>query len=94
MVQTLQGVRYIEMWKTPYINANLKSIKTCPKNWGKFTVHPYRKEYERWVESQTHLKTTKMILVVDEQLKDFEKVNESSFVGLNIWERQHIQEWI
>ena len=35
-----------------------------------------------------------MILVVDEQLKDFEKVTESSFVGLNIWERQHIQEWI
>ena len=33
-----------------------------------------------------------MILVIDEQL--FEKVNESSFVGLNIWERQHIQEWI
>ncbi len=35
-----------------------------------------------------------MILVVDEQHKDFEKISESSFVNLNIWERQHIQEWI
>jgi hypothetical protein len=35
-----------------------------------------------------------MILVVNENLTNFEKVNHSSFVGLNIWERQHIQEWI
>jgi len=35
-----------------------------------------------------------MILVVDEKQKSFEKVPESTFVSLNIWERQHIQEWI
>ena len=36
IVQTLQGVCGIEMWKTPYISANLKLYQTCPKNWGKF----------------------------------------------------------
>ena len=36
IVQTLQGVCGIEMWKTPYISANLKLYQTCPNNWGKF----------------------------------------------------------
>jgi hypothetical protein len=35
-----------------------------------------------------------MIFVVSEGLKDVEKVDSSSFVGLEIWERQHIEEWI
>lgn len=35
-----------------------------------------------------------MILVVDDKLDSFEKVDEVSFIGLNIWERKHIQEWI
>ena len=35
-----------------------------------------------------------MILVVDEKLENFEKVDEVSFIGLNIWERKHIQEWL
>lgn len=38
IVQTLQGVWSVEIWKTPYISASLKSIKTCPNNWGKFTI--------------------------------------------------------
>lgn len=35
-----------------------------------------------------------MILVVNKDLTSFEKVDASSFVDLNIWERQHVQEWI
>ena len=35
-----------------------------------------------------------MILVVDKELKEFDKIENSSFTELNIWERQHIQEWI
>lgn len=35
-----------------------------------------------------------MILVVDDNLEDFDKIEEESFVNLKIWERKHIQEWI
>ena len=35
-----------------------------------------------------------MIFVVKEDLKEVEKIVEDSFINLNIWERQHIQEWI
>lgn len=35
-----------------------------------------------------------MILAVTNDLKKFEKIDSSSFNELNIWERQHIQEWI
>jgi RecB family endonuclease NucS len=35
-----------------------------------------------------------MILAVKDGLKSFEKIESSSFVELNIWERHHIQEWI
>jgi len=35
-----------------------------------------------------------MLLVVNQDLSAFEKVDESTFLKLNIWERQHIQEWI
>jgi len=35
-----------------------------------------------------------MIFVVNEKLTEVEKVVEDSFIKLNIWERQHIQEWI
>lgn len=35
-----------------------------------------------------------MILVVNDDLKTFEKIDESTFHSLNIWERKHIQEWI
>jgi len=35
-----------------------------------------------------------MILVVNENLENYKKIDENSFVELNIWERQHIQEWI
>ncbi len=35
-----------------------------------------------------------MILVVNDNLLSFEKINPTSFTGLNIWVRKHIQEWI
>ncbi|GJM17753.1 MAG: hypothetical protein DHS20C13_30800 [Thermodesulfobacteriota bacterium] len=35
-----------------------------------------------------------MILVVNHDLNSYEKVEETSFEKLNIWERKHIQEWI
>ncbi|MEO0779851.1 MAG: hypothetical protein AAF146_25050 [Bacteroidota bacterium] len=35
-----------------------------------------------------------MILVVDRDLKTFEKIDATTFHDLSIWERQHIQEWI
>ena len=35
-----------------------------------------------------------MILVVNNDLKSFEKINSDTFVNLNIWERKHVQEWI
>ena len=35
-----------------------------------------------------------MILVVNKDLTSFEKVDAGSFAALNIWERQHVQEWI
>jgi hypothetical protein len=35
-----------------------------------------------------------MILVVSKDLNNYTKINESSFLDLNIWERKHIQEWI
>ena len=35
-----------------------------------------------------------MILVVNRELSEFEKIDESSFIKLNIWERTHIQEWV
>ncbi len=35
-----------------------------------------------------------MILVVNNDLTTFEKIEQSSFTFLNIWERKHIQEWI
>ncbi|HHH53177.1 MAG TPA: hypothetical protein ENK91_05930 [Bacteroidetes bacterium] len=35
-----------------------------------------------------------MILVVNNELSDLKKIDETSFVSLNIWERNHIQEWI
>lgn len=35
-----------------------------------------------------------MILVVNDNLTIVEKIDPSSFMGLNIWERKHIQEWI
>ena len=35
-----------------------------------------------------------MILVVNNELTSFEKVNPATFIELNIWERKHIQEWI
>lgn len=35
-----------------------------------------------------------MILAVKNGLSTFEKIESSSFTELNIWERQHIQEWI
>lgn len=35
-----------------------------------------------------------MILVVDQNLKNFKKIDEGTFYGLNIWERKHIQEWL
>ncbi|MER2511421.1 MAG: hypothetical protein ABTQ25_03200 [Nitrosomonas ureae] len=35
-----------------------------------------------------------MIFVVSKDLKSVEKFSEMSFTGLDIWERQHIEEWI
>lgn len=35
-----------------------------------------------------------MIFVVSSDLKSLEKVEEETFINLNIWERKHIQEWI
>jgi len=35
-----------------------------------------------------------MILVVDESLRDYKKIDTNSFAELNIWERKHIQEWV
>jgi hypothetical protein len=35
-----------------------------------------------------------MILVVNNELTTFEKVNPATFIELNIWERKHIEEWI
>ena len=35
-----------------------------------------------------------MILVVNENFEDYKKIDEVSFSELNVWERQHIQEWI
>ena len=35
-----------------------------------------------------------MILVVNNELSELEKIDETSFIDLNIWERMHIQEWI
>ena len=35
-----------------------------------------------------------MILVVNENLEDYKKIDTVSFSELNVWERQHIQEWI
>lgn len=35
-----------------------------------------------------------MILVVNSDLTSFEKVESASFGELNVWERQHIEEWI
>lgn len=35
-----------------------------------------------------------MILAVKNGLSSFEKIDSTSFVELNIWERQHVQEWI
>lgn len=35
-----------------------------------------------------------MILAVKNGLSSFEKIEATSFTDLNIWERQHIQEWI
>lgn len=35
-----------------------------------------------------------MILAVKNDLSTFEKIESTSFTELNIWERQHIQEWI
>jgi hypothetical protein len=35
-----------------------------------------------------------MILVVNNELSELEKIDETSFIDLNIWERKHIQEWI
>lgn len=34
-----------------------------------------------------------MILAVKNGLNSFEKIEATSFTDLNIWERQHIQEW-
>ena len=35
-----------------------------------------------------------MIFVVNENISEVEKIEEDTFTHLNIWERQHIQEWI
>ncbi len=35
-----------------------------------------------------------MILLVNNELSELEKVDETSFIDLDIWERMHIQEWI
>ena len=35
-----------------------------------------------------------MILAIKNGLSSFEKIDSSSFIELNIWERHHIQEWI
>lgn len=35
-----------------------------------------------------------MIFVVSKDLRSVEKTGKESFVGLNLWERQHIEEWI
>ncbi len=35
-----------------------------------------------------------MIFSISADLNKANKINESSFTGLNIWERQHIEEWI
>ena len=35
-----------------------------------------------------------MIFSISSGLDEVSKIAESSFIGLNIWERQHIEEWI
>ena len=35
-----------------------------------------------------------MILLVNKEMSELEKVDETTFIDLNIWERKHIQEWI
>ncbi|MGE0680910.1 MAG: hypothetical protein AB7P69_08410 [Candidatus Binatia bacterium] len=35
-----------------------------------------------------------MIFSISSTLDKAEKITEATFVGLNIWERQHIEEWV
>lgn len=35
-----------------------------------------------------------MILLVNKEMSELEKVDETSSIDLDIWERMHIQEWI
>jgi len=35
-----------------------------------------------------------MIFSISSNLDKASKITESSFTGLNIWERQHIEEWV
>ena len=40
------------------------------------------------------VKGTAMIFSISSKLDKASKITESSFTGLNIWERQHIEEWV
>lgn len=42
---------------------------------------------------QTSQKST-LLVINENNLNEFEKISSDSFVNLNIWERNHIQEWI
>ena len=34
ITKTFEGVFGVEIWKTPYLAANLELYNTCPINWG------------------------------------------------------------